>query len=378
MYNCVIVGAGPAGTTAAYHLAKKGYSVLLLEKLSLPRYKPCGGGVSPAIAQWLDFDFSPVIENTISQVEYTWQMGEAVRADIKNVQPMWMVKRDNFDNFLVTKAQEQGVEVKDNIEVTGIALAKDSWTITSNNGNYQGSYLIAADGAKGVLSQLLGFKPRQQFLGGTLEVTTEVPTEERNRACFDLGYLKHGYIWNFPKASGYTISGAYFRSKGKPEDLKKQITEYATKFGLDLNKSQYFDYHLSLWADHQTLHCDRALLAGEAAGVGDPLTGEGIRPSVFTGFRAAEAIAQALAGDSQALANYSKIVTKEWGADMLLAQRLAGVFYQFPKIAYKVGVKRPAAAQIMGKLLCGELRYGDVTEQAIKVLKKSLLPGMRG
>lgn len=377
MYEAVIVGAGPAGATAAYHLAKRGKSVLLLEKSSLPRYKPCGGGVSPAIASWFDFDFSPVIENTITQVEYSWQRGDIVRAEIQNVQPMWMVKRDKFDHFLVSQAQAQGVEVKENTEVTGVSFHNQTWTITTNNGNYQASYLIAADGARGVLSQWLGFKPRQQFLGGTLEVRSEVPAQGRSRACFDLGYLKHGYIWNFPKAEGYTISGAYFRPKGKPEELKKQIIDYATKFGLDLSNSQYFDYHLSLWADNQPLHTEGALLAGEAAGVGDPLTGEGIRPSILTGIKAADAIEQALEGDSHALAGYTQTITQEWGADMLLAQRLAGVFYQFPKIAYKVGVKRPAAAQIMGKLLCGELRYGDVTEQAIKLLKKSLIPGMK-
>jgi geranylgeranyl reductase family protein len=378
MYNCVIVGAGPAGATAAYHLGKKGYSVLLLEKSSLPRYKPCGGGVSPAVSQWFDFDFTPVIENTISQVEYSWQLGDAVQAELKNVPPIWMVKRDSFDNFLVTKAQEQGVEVRDNTEVTAIALNNDTWTVTSNNGNFEASYLIAADGVKGFLSKWLGFKSRQQFLGASLEVATEVPEHQRNTAHFDLGYLKNGYIWNFPKANGYTISGTYLRPKGSPEELKKQIAEYATNFGLDLSKSQYFEYHLSLWAESQPLHGDRALLTGEAAGVGDPLTGEGIRPSIFTGVKAAEAIDRAMAGDIQALANYTQVVTEEWGKDMLLAGRLVGLFYKFPKIAYKVGVKRPAAAQIMGKVLCGELRYGDITDQAVRVLKKSLLPGMKG
>jgi len=106
------------------------------------------------------------------------------------------------------------------------------------------------------------------------------------------------------------------------------------------------------------------------------LSGEGIRPSIYTGMKAAEAIDAALVGDGQALANYTKVISEEWGSDMLLAQRLAGLFYQFPGIAYKVGVKRPAAAQIMAKILCGELRYSDVTEQAMQRLKKSLLPGM--
>ena len=60
MFDCIVVGAGPAGASAAYELAKQGRSVLILEKSAFPRYKPCGGGVSPAIAKWFDFDFTPL------------------------------------------------------------------------------------------------------------------------------------------------------------------------------------------------------------------------------------------------------------------------------------------------------------------------------
>ncbi|MGC1247413.1 MAG: dehydrogenase, partial [Spirulinaceae cyanobacterium] len=68
-------------------------------------------------------------------------------------------------------------------------------------------------------------------------------------------------------------------------------------------------------------------------------------------------------------------IEQEWGSDLVLAQRLAGLFYKFPKIAYKVGVKRPSAGQLMSKVLCGELRYSDVTEKAMQRLKSSLIPG---
>ena len=61
MFDCIIVGAGLAGGTASYHLAKRGRSVLVLEKESLPRYKPCGGGVSPLVQKWFDFDFASAI-----------------------------------------------------------------------------------------------------------------------------------------------------------------------------------------------------------------------------------------------------------------------------------------------------------------------------
>ena len=71
-YDCIIVGAGPAGASAAYHLSQRGRSVLLLEKAALPRYKPCGGGVSPEIGQWFDFDFEPVISQKVTRTRYTW------------------------------------------------------------------------------------------------------------------------------------------------------------------------------------------------------------------------------------------------------------------------------------------------------------------
>ena len=82
MFDCIIVGAGPAGGAAAYHLAKRGRSVLILERLAFPRLKPCGGGVSPAIAQWFDFDFSPAISTTVERIRYTWQLDDAVESAI--------------------------------------------------------------------------------------------------------------------------------------------------------------------------------------------------------------------------------------------------------------------------------------------------------
>ncbi|HET8715769.1 MAG TPA: FAD-dependent oxidoreductase, partial [Holophagaceae bacterium] len=76
-HDALILGAGPAGASAAWSLAKAGRRVLLLEKDPLPRVKPCGGGVSPQVAQWFDFDFSPVISNRVTRMRFTWKGGEA-------------------------------------------------------------------------------------------------------------------------------------------------------------------------------------------------------------------------------------------------------------------------------------------------------------
>ena len=377
MFDCIIVGAGPAGGTAAYHLAKQGRSVLVLEKASLPRYKPCGGGVSPAIAQWFDFDFTPAISLKIDTIRYTWKLDDPVEVELQTAEPMWMVRRDIFDHFLIQQAQKQGAELRDNTEVTGIQFKSDHWQVNTTNGPVEGRYLIAADGAKGPMAKWLGFKERKSRWAGSLEVVSSAPTTDRT-AHFEFGMVKNGYIWNFPKADGYSMSISTFRGgEPKPQELEKQIAEYASKFGVNA-KPQQDSHPLCLWDGNQKLHTQNALLAGEAACLVDPFTGEGIRPSVFSGLKAAEAINQALAGDRNALESYTQVISEDWGSDLVWAQRLAGVFYRIPGIGYKVGVKRPYATQEFSKILCGEMRYADVTGRALKRLSGSLIPGMGG
>ena len=373
MHDCIIIGAGPAGATAAYNLAKQGRSVLVLDKGRFPRYKPCGGGVSPAIADWFDFDFTPVIKTTVSSVKYTWKFGDSVEIALEDVTPMWMVKRDEFDNFLIEKAIAKGAEFKDSTEVTGINLEEQQWQVSTEDGVFTSSYLIAADGANGPTAGWLGFKSPQKVVAASLEVTTEVSEKRQNLAYFDFGSLKNGFMWSFPKQDSYSFSGAFVRDhKGKSQEIKKQLTNFADKFGIELANSQYTESTLNLWQADSPLHSDRALVVGEAGGIVDPLIGEGIRPAIFTGMKAAVAVSAALDGDDSALANYSEVIKTEWGSNLAKAQTVAGMFFRFPKIAYKLGVKNPAAGQMMGKILCGELSYSDVAE---KVTQKLKIPG---
>jgi geranylgeranyl reductase family protein len=375
MYDCIIVGAGPAGGTAAYHLAKKGHSVVVIEKSPLPRYKPCGGGVSPQVAQWFDFDFSPAISLKVNSIRYTWKMEDPVEAKLNTLEPIWMVRREVFDHFLIQQAQKQGAELRENTEATGAEFQSDRWLVNTPNGSVSGRYLIAADGAKGPMAKWLGFKERKRRLGGALEAEAPANVENPNAAHFEFGMVKNGYIWNFPKADGYSIGVGTFRG-GEPQDFKSILTEYATLFGVDVKTCKQYGHPLCLWDGNQKLHTQNALLAGEAACVVDPFTAEGIRPSMFSGLKAAEAINQALAGDQNALQRYTEIINNEWGEDMVWAQRLAGLFYRVPGIGYRVGIKRPSATERMGQILCGELRYADVANRAIKRLSGSLLPGM--
>ena len=375
MFDCIIVGAGPAGSSAGYHLAKQGHSVLLLDKASFPRTKSCGGGISPAVGEWFDFDFAPVVQNYVSQVKYTFKMGDPAEVQLKGVSPMWMVQREQFDNFLLEQATSQGAEFKSGVEVTGASLENDSWQVQTSAGTFDSKYLIAADGANSTVAKLIGMGETSTVAAASLQVPGEVSDRRKTMAFFDFGSLKNGFMWCFPKADGYSFSAAYVRNpKGKPDELKKQLFKYAELFNLDPSKGEYREHSLNLWEKERTLHGDRALLAGEAAGIVDPLIGEGIRPAMYTGVKAAAAINSAVAGEANALAGYTETINQEWGANLAKADFLAGIFYKAPKIAYKVGVKRPVAGQLMGKILCGESSYKQIADRATQKLK--FIPGI--
>ncbi|NES88446.1 MULTISPECIES: geranylgeranyl reductase family protein [Okeania] len=369
MFDCIIVGAGPAGGTAAYHLAKKGRSVLVIEKESLPRKKACGGGVSPAIAEWFDFDFTPAISLKVKKIRYTWKLEDPVEADLPSA--MWMVKRDIFDHFLIQKAQAEGAELREKTEVTGIEFKSDHWEVKTNGEPVTGRYLIAADGAKGPMAKWLGFKESKKRQSLVFEAALKDQNQQVN---FEFGSVKNGNIWSFPKADSCSINIATFRG-GEPKNLSKDLMEYAQKIGLSANQNELLEHPISLWDGDKNLHTENAVLAGEAASILDPLSAEGIRPSIFSGVKAAEAIDKALGDDGDALKQYTQVINEEWGADMVWAGRLAGAFYRFPKVAYKMGVKLPAATEVMSKILCGELRYADIANKAIKKLSGSFLPG---
>lgn len=375
MFDCIVVGAGPAGGTAAYHLAKRGHSVLILEKEFLPRYKPCGGGVSPIVQEWFDFDFSPAISVKANKIRYTWHLEDPVEVELATKEPVWMVRRDIFDHFLVQQAQQQGAELRDQTAVTGIEFKSDRWQVNTVKGAVEGRYLVAADGAKGPMVKWLGFKKRKRRMAGALESEASVPASGEPIIYFDFGQVKNGYIWNFPKADGYSIGVGTFRGGGT-QDLKGMVTEYAHQFDVDLNACQQYGHALCLWDGSQKLHTQNAVLVGEAACVVDPFTAEGIRPSMFSGLKAAEAIDRALAGEENALEKYTQVINEDWGSDMGWASKLAGTFYRFPKAGYQLGIKRPSATESMLKIMCGELRYSEVVNRALSRLSSSFISGI--
>ena len=366
VYDAIIIGAGPGGGSAAWHLARLGHSALVLEKESLPRYKPCGGGVGPEVRSWFDFDFAPVVSALVDTARYTWKMGERVDAPLELREPLWMVRRDVFDHFLIQQAVAKGATLRTNETVQSVARDGDRWTVTTDLGVHQARLLIGADGAKGQTAKWLGLGKRQVVIGGAIEIEVNAPVPEPNVAHFEFGMVNNGYLWNFPKRDGHSIGiGAWGQ---KSVDLRTPLAEYTRYFGLSMDGVKQHGHPLLLWQGNSLLHTEGAMICGEAAGIVDPFTAEGIRPSLFTGMCAAEAAAVWLRGEHGALAAYSERVANEHGRDMKWAARVAKAFYAVPRLAYTVGVSRPSASRTMGRLLTGELKWHEVAPRALQRL----------
>lgn len=370
IHDCIVIGGGPGGATAAIHLAQAGRDVLLLEKAQLPRAKPCGGGVSPEVARWLPFDLKPALSTLVTRLHFTWAMGSPVEAAFPT--PLWMVRREVFDQLLLDQAVALGVELRAATEAQAYRWEVSHWIVDTPSGPLAGRYLLAADGALGRTAKALGFGRLKHLPAVALEGEALGPMPDVTTAHLDFGSVPSGYQWAFPKADGWSVGTGLFR--GKPGgDLRSAFGTYCRALGLDPGSMHPASHPLKLWDGDQPLHTQAALLVGEAACLVDPFTAEGIRPSILSGRLAAESVHAALSGQDRALEAYTQRIQVEWGSEMHWARRLAHLFYRIPSVSYRVGVAQPGAVQRMAQILCGEVRYSEVAHSAIARLTQGLL-----
>ena len=152
--DVTIVGGGPAGATLACELARKGITVLLLEKEKLPRYKCCAGGVTNKTAELLDLDISEVAEDVIHEVSFAFNLGNThlKRSD----QPvMYTVMRDSFDHSLVERAQRLGALLMDGQKMTQVRKCGEWVEISTADSIFRSRLVIGADGAHSTVAREL-------------------------------------------------------------------------------------------------------------------------------------------------------------------------------------------------------------------------------
>jgi len=360
-YDVIVVGAGPAGATLAYGLAKRGIGVLVLEKEKLPRYKCCAGGVTSKAAKLLDFDISEVVEDVIYELSFTFNMGSPYLG--QHSQPLiYTVMRDVFDYFLVKKAQQLGAMLMDGQKVTRIQVGDDWVEIYTADNIFRSRLVVGADGAYSVVARELGMGGSIEYLVGT-ESEIVVPEEElakwKSRVHIDLGCIPGGYAWVFPKRNHLSIGAGCLVSKAR--GLNRRHQKFLSSLGMgNYTIARSSSCLIPTCTKGRFVWQDKALLLGDAAGLTDPLTGEGIYNAIQSAQLAAPVIENSLVGGKVELQDYQQIVEKKIMPELRIARTMSRNFVRFPSLAFGMFNQSEGVWGAISSLTLGEMDYAAV------------------
>lgn len=346
-YDVIIVGAGAGGATAGYFLGQAGVRVILLEKASLPRYKPCGGAVPFNAYRHLPFDFSPVIECEVSRVSYCWQAGHEITFPLP-ARSMSMVMRDRFDAHILNHA---AVTVWENTRVRAVEEGHEGVRVTTDAGDViRAEYLIDASGAQSSIARMLGLRIGR-VLGAAIEaeVVPDDATFERyaGSALFDFGVISHGYVWVFAKRNHLSVGIGVL--DGKQSHVRETLEREMKQLGVNLAGIPLHGHTLPVYQGPEPRHTSHAMLVGDAAGLLDPLSGEGIRHAIVSGRLAAKAILEGR------INQYSTWIERYARRALRPMQTLAKLFYQYPSACFHYGVHNPRATRALTAWVNGAL-----------------------
>ena len=366
--DVIVLGAGPAGSAAAFHLAARGRRVIQLEKEAPGRGKPCGGGMAASVQRWFPFDLRPAVDQVIRQVRFTWCLEDPVVAELPGDAPFWIVRRRVLDDFLAGQAADRGVDLRYGCTATALSRQGDRWQVTDGQGNQlEARGLVIADGSSSRFAADQGLGPARPRYAATVSVEVEGTPSPPDVAHFEFGLVHHGFCWAFPRSGGYSIGVGTFIGQ-QEADAHAVLARMLPSLGLDPEAGDRRRGQLRIWDGHHPLHGDGVVAVGDAASLCDPFLAEGLRPSLRSGCAAASAMDDWLAGDNLALAGYSQTMRKDWGDSMAWGKRIAQVFYRVPRVGYQLGIKRPTAPKRIAQILSGEMGYGDIAQRVIRRL----------
>ncbi|GKY89294.1 geranylgeranyl reductase family protein [Sinisalibacter aestuarii] len=380
-YDIVVIGAGPAGSSAARHARSLGLSVAVIDKAVFPRHKLCGALLSgrgrKAMKRVFGLDTDREHFLYSRTVAFKWDGQHLAR--FKSPYELTYTYRLDLDDRLLREAIAAGAEDYQGVRVETIDEA--ARTLALSTGETIGfGVLIGADGAASpVAKHLFGKAFDDDKIGFAFEAEVAPGCEEEAEMSIDFRIVDWGYGWNFPKHGSRTIGlGAI---KGIDQDLKARMARYLKLQGVEADDVKIKGAHIPLGDYKPVPGRGAVLLAGDAAGYVDPLTGEGLAYAMETGAEAAEAAAEALkAGKpAEALGHYRKrikYVETELDKAKKLRQyafssKLSGLFRE--KLSSSVTMR-----QSFFDLLEGEASYSDIEKRVSKQIMTKITSTMTG
>ncbi len=359
--DVIVVGGGPAGSTAAYELARRGVDVLLIDKAVFPRRKCCGGGITLKTVRILGEDVLAIAQDCISSA--TLAFSESTRFHGKQAGPvMYTVDREELDQFLLQRAQRAGAHVAQGMTVADISLGANNVNVVTSRGNYSTQFVVGADGSRSIVARSVNLDNHDRVVG----IETEVVVSERDLETWrstvlvEMGRTRRGYAWLFPKKDHLSIGIA--APVGEARNLKRHYRQFLDSLGLGrCSVASRSAGLIPMYVGKPRVIHGRVALVGDAAGLADPLTGEGIYNAVLSAQLAAPEIQRALVEGRSDLRPYQVSVEDKIGAETDAARFLSRIISKTPK-KLLTAMNRDSRIWNAG---CFLLR-GDTTYRAVK------------
>ena len=350
-FDVLVVGAGPAGSAAAIHLVRGGARVLLADRASFPRDKPCGGGLTGRALRHAPCDVDPVVEHVVDRFVLRARYGRCVTRRGKS--PLIrMTQRRRLDLHLAEQAAATGADFRDGVRVEDLEVGDDGVAAIVGGSAVRASFVVGADGANGLVARsaelgegiVRGVALEANVRWGTLD-----PAPYRETAWVELGVVPGGYGWVFPKGDHANLGVGGWLDEGPR--LRAHLDQLAREHGLDPRAlTDVRGHRLPMRRLGAPAARGRVLLVGDAAGLVDPLSGDGIYEAFVSARLAADAL---LAGRPQGYERaLSASLDRHAGASWK-AKRAAD---RFPRTCLWA-VRAPGVFDAVAGLLRGDLAH---------------------
>ena len=369
-YDTIVVGAGPAGSATAYRLAAAGASVLLLDRATFPRDKPCGGGVTLRAARLLPFAIDRVVEDAVTSVDLRLRYGR--RFERGDGRPLvYMTQRCRLDHFLAEEAAEAGADFRDGRRVTSIEVDANGVVVTSLGGRIAADTLVGADGVNGMTGRALGLGGNRALgvaLEGNLSYAKTQEARYRGRAVLELGVVPGGYGWVFPKGDHVNVGIGGWEREGPR--LRAELARLCAEHGARLDDLEEIrGYRLPLREPSSVLARGRALVVGDAAGLVDPVSGDGMFEGFLSAQYASEAVLDLLAGRAATLDSYGPRLAARLARHLWASWGVKGALDRFPRTTFAIA-RTQIVWRAVERLVRGEVAdIGDIHGLARPPLK---------
>jgi geranylgeranyl reductase family protein len=357
----LIVGAGPAGSVLARELGQSGIDVVLCDKARFPRGKTCGGGLTLRTLALLPGDITPVVERFIFGIAFTRHLETfSLR---RYPQPIMVtVRRENFDHFLVQEAVKAGVNFFEESNFVSLSPEGKAVHVKTSAGPCTAQYVVGADGAQGKVAGTLGLLPKRSHI---LAIHSEAPISlipewDSDLIHVDWGSLKRSYAYVFPKKNILSMGAG---GAGIPAaDMKNyQRAFLATRFQKEgLLPFGAAGFLIPLRSQRCPIQQGRVLLVGDAAGLADPFTGEGIYSSVRSAQIAASVLRETLRAGGDSLQAYEDEIDRHLMPALEGARLFREIFNLCPSFFHGRVAGSERWWNAMAKILRGEKTFLDL------------------